>query len=120
MPIPVDRLPRVIQQWETQRCRPEHQGERIVVFYSWRILTVLCAVVGYLLGQIGVPVVLVILIARRVPELSDTVLGTVYFLLIAIGFLSGFYLAKVIDAVLLQIELRNSLPDSPTLPIVPR
>ena len=111
MPIPVEFLPLVIQRWEAQRCHPDHQGERIVEFYSWRILTVLCAVAGYLLGQIGLPIVLVIFILRRVPELSDGALGTAYFVLIAFGTLSGFYLAKVIDSVLLRIEVRNALPD---------
>lgn len=89
--------------------RPEHQGESAVVFYCWRVVTILSAVVGYLVCQVGFPAS-VVLLDLWWPAVPNFVLGSTMFLLIVLGFYAGFMLSKGLDAILLSIELRTSTP----------
>ena len=100
---------KLIRQWEDQRARPEHHGESVIVFYCWRAATTLCAIVGYLVCQLGFPVS-VVLLDRWWPAVPSYIFATATFLLIAIGFFAGFILSKGLDAILLSIELRTSTP----------
>lgn len=71
-PFPAFSIGQLLHQWQTQRLRPEHRGESSAVFYSWRILTVLCAVIGFIFGGFGIPIIITILLAPRVPPFLNT------------------------------------------------
>jgi len=100
---------KLIKQWEDQRMRPEHHGESVNVFYCWRVITILSAIVGYLVCQLGFPVS-VVLLDHWWPAVPTYVLAISMFLLIVLGFFAGFMLSKGLDAILLSIELRISTP----------
>ena len=117
---PAFSLARLWLQWETQRLRPEHQGERVSVFYTWRILTILCAVIGCVPATFGIPALIALVVGPHLPPLSDAVLGTLMFLLILVGLGSGWLASTLISSGLRYIELRTSVPVSRSSSLVPR
>lgn len=102
-------LGRLFFQWETQRHLPEHDGEGFFVFYLWRFLVIFAAIAGYSVCQLGFPV-LAVVIDHRWPSLSSQQMAIIVAGLIALGFVSGFLLAKVLDSILLRIERSFSVP----------
>lgn len=110
-PLPPFSISRVFQQWETQRRQPEHQEESPGVFFFWRVLTLFCVIPGFLACQFGFPM-LFIVIDRQWPKLSENALGIIIFLLLALGFVTGFLLSKLVSKFVIWLELRAFMPTS--------
>jgi len=117
---PAFSLARLWLQWEAQRLRPEHQGEKASVFYVWRVITILCAVVGCIPAMFGIPALIASTVGPHLPPLSDTALGISMFLLILVGFGAGWLASIAISHGLRYIELHISVPACNSGPLIPK
>jgi len=89
----------LIAEWEKLRTQSARPYQSKPLFYSSRFITVMTCGTAYLVFQLGIPL-LYIPIDHFFPSIPDKMAALILYLLIALGFATGYLAAKLMDSIL--------------------